>query len=89
MPFGSAPRRLPTILPLLALLIFSGCQKPTPSTDAQASAHGPLQKTAKVSAPAEADIFVDEARLAKPYAIIGGTVKNVGPQKLERLSVEI
>lgn len=89
MPFDLTPRRLNAILPLLALLIFSGCQKRTPSADAQASASSPSVKTAKVSAPAEADIFVDEARLAKPYAIIAGTVKNVRPEKLEKLSVEI
>ena len=89
MPFGLVPRRLSAILPLPALLIFSGCQKHTPSADVQASAPGPVVKTSKVSAPAEADVYVDEARLAKPYAIIGGTVRNVGPEKLEKLSVEI
>jgi hypothetical protein len=84
MPFGSAPRSLPLTLSLLALLLFSGCQKNTPSAHVQPS--GPA---AKVSATPEADIYVDEAMLAKPYAIIGGTVRNVGPEKLEKLSVEI
>jgi hypothetical protein len=32
---------------------------------------------------------VDEPRLAKPYAVIGGLVQNVGQQKLEQLSVLI
>lgn len=58
-----------------------------PAAD-QAPAAGSV-KTTKVSAPAEAEIYVDEAMLAKPYAIIGGAVKNVGPQRLEKLSVEI
>src|SRR5437762_1006846 len=89
MPFGLAPRRLSLILSLLAPLIFSGCQKRTPSADAQASASGPAVKTSKVSATPEADVYVDEAKLAKPYAIIGGTVRNIGPLKLENLSVEI
>jgi len=89
MPFGLVPLRLSAILSLLALLIFSGCQKHTPSADAQASAPGPVVKTSKVSTPAEADVYLDEARLSKPYAIIGGTVRNVGPEKLEKLSVEI
>jgi hypothetical protein len=89
MPFGLAARSLSITLPLLALLIFSGCQKQTPAADIQASAPGSAAKAPKVSAPPEADILVDEARLAKPYAIIGGTVRNVGPEKLEKLSVEI
>ncbi|HEX8560538.1 MAG TPA: hypothetical protein VF668_20755 [Pyrinomonadaceae bacterium] len=38
---------------------------------------------------AEANIFVDEAMLATPYAIIGGAVENVGGRTLEDLSVEI
>jgi len=88
MPFRPAPRRLSASLPLLALLIFSGCQKSSPPAADQASAANHV-KTAKVSAPAEAEIYADEAMLAKPYAIIGGAVKNVGPQRLEKLSVEI
>lgn len=86
MPFVLAPRSLSLTLSLTALLIFSGCQKQTPPAGAKASA--PL-KTANVSATPEAYVYVDEAMLAKPYAIIGGTVKNVGPAKLEKLSVEI
>lgn len=37
----------------------------------------------------EANIFIDEIRLAKPYAIIGGTVENVGSVKLEKLSIDL
>jgi hypothetical protein len=37
----------------------------------------------------EANVYVDEAMLARPYAIIGGTVENVGAKRLEKLSVEI
>jgi hypothetical protein len=88
MPFPSAPRRLSASLPLLALLIFSGCQKSTPPAADQSRTAKPV-KTTKVSAPAEAEIYSDEAMLSKPYAIIGGKVKNVGPQRLEKLSVEI
>jgi hypothetical protein len=87
-PFRPAPRRLSASLPLLVLLIFSGCQNRTPPPADQVSAAGSV-KTTKVSAPAEAEIFVDEAMLAKPYALIGGTVKNIGPRRLEKLSVEI
>jgi hypothetical protein len=35
------------------------------------------------------EIFVDEAMLRKPHAILGGTLKNVGREKLENLSLEI
>ena len=68
--------------------MFSGCQKSTSPAADQAPAASSV-KTIKVSAPAQAEIYVDEAMLAKPYAIIGGTVKNVGSQRLEKLSVEI
>lgn len=88
MPFPSAPRRLSVGLLLLALLIFPGCQKSTPPAADQAPVSKPF-KTTKVSAPAEAEVYADEAMLSKPYAIIGGKVKNVGPQRLEKLSVEI
>lgn len=88
MPFPLAPRRLYISLSLLALLIFSGCQRQTPPSADQASAPKSV-RTSKVSAAPEADIYVDEALLAKPYAIIGGTVRNVGAERLEKLSVEI
>jgi hypothetical protein len=88
MPYCPAPLRPSAGLILLALLISPGCQKRTPPAAGQAPAAGP-SKTSKVSAPPEADVFVDEAMLAKPYAIIGGTVKNVGARRLEKLSVEI
>src|SRR5438270_395635 len=88
MSFRLAARRPSIILSLPALLIFSGCQRPTPPTADQASAPNSV-RTLKISAPSEADVYVDEALLAKPYAIIGGTVRNVGAQRLERLSVEI
>src|SRR5437588_12962171 len=88
--FRIATRRLSTILSLslLTSLIFSGCQKHTPPAADQASTRD-SGRMSKVSASNEADIFVDENMLAKPYAIIGGTVRNRGLEKLEKLSVEI
>src|SRR5689334_20439561 len=72
-------------LSVLLLTFFSGCQASV--------SKGYVSDTAKPQAeaqpPAEANVFVDEARLSKPYAIIGGTVENVGGAKLEALSVEI
>jgi hypothetical protein len=73
----------------LTLSALSGCRQ-TPV--GQASGDASAQKTAQTrpAAPApEANIFVDEAMLAKPYAIIGGAVENIGAQRLEKLSVEI
>jgi hypothetical protein len=88
MPFPLAPRRLYVSLSLLPLLIFSGCQERTPPSADRASAPKSV-RTSKVSAPTEAYVYVDEAMLAKPYAIIGGTVRNNGLKRLENLSVEI
>jgi hypothetical protein len=85
----------PTATCLLAVSVFtlsllSGCQL---SSNAPTAGQASEPKTAQnrplnVAAP-EANIFVDEAMLAKPYAIIGGAVENIGSQKLEKLSVEI
>jgi hypothetical protein len=77
------------VLVLCPLLLSAAC-KGTPHAPGGAAAvnrNAPAQ--AKAAPTPEANIFVDEPRLAKPYAVIGGTVKNVGPQKLERLSVQV
>ena len=74
---------------LLTLSALSGCQNSSverPSGDASE------QKTAQtrpVAPTPEANIFADEAMMAKPYAIIGGAVENISGQRLEKLSVEI
>ncbi|MGB8506792.1 MAG: hypothetical protein WCD76_00170 [Pyrinomonadaceae bacterium] len=34
-------------------------------------------------------MFVDEAMLKKPYAVIGGVVQNIGVEKLDNMSLEI
>lgn len=86
---------LPTATCLLAVSAFtlsllSGCQL---SSNAPTAGQASEPKTAQnrplnVAAP-EANIFVDEALLAKPYAIIGGAVENISSQKLEKIFVEI
>ncbi len=68
---------------LLPLLIFSGCQK-TPDAPKQKA-----QATPPPKPEPQAHVFVDEAMLARPYAIIGGSVQNVGKERLEKLSVEV
>jgi hypothetical protein len=74
---------------VLTLCALAGCQK---ASDVSQSAEASGTKTAQtrpVAPTPEANIFVDEAMLAKPYAIIGGAVENIGAQRLEKLSVEI
>jgi hypothetical protein len=74
---------------VLTLSALSGCQKTSVERPSGATS---AQKTAQTrpAAPApEANIFADEAMMAKPYAIIGGAVENVSAQRLEKLSVEI
>lgn len=75
---------------VLTLPAISGCRQ-NPATPTSADASAPrITETRPASAPTpEANIFVDEAMLAKPYAIIGGAVENIGAQRLEKLSVEI
>jgi hypothetical protein len=73
---------------LVPLLLFSGCQTRTQSNAVRSSGPTPEKVESKTPPPA-ANIFVDDAMLAKPYAIIGGTVENIGGERLENLSVEI
>jgi hypothetical protein len=80
----SAALRPAHMLTLLPFLILAGCHS---APDAQQQKAAQATPTPKPSP--EAHIFVDEARLAKPYAIVGGSVQNVGNERLEKLSVEI
>jgi hypothetical protein len=88
-PFGIS-RRFFITLPFLAVLLFSGCQqkKAAPARETKTATASQTPSPATQPAP-EANVYVDEAMLAKPYAIIGGTVENVGAERLEKLSVEI
>lgn len=74
----------------LTLFALSGCQRsPNAAPEKAASESKAAQnRPASVVTP-EANVFVDEPMLARPYAVIGGAVENVGSQKLEKLSVEI
>jgi hypothetical protein len=84
-------RQFLTTLPVLAALLFSGCQqkKAEPAVARETKTATATQSPTATQPAPEANIYVDEARLAKPYAIIGGTVENVGAERLEQLSVEI
>src|ERR1051326_1208628 len=80
----SAKRKPALTLILIPFLILSGCQNAPDSQKQKAAQATPTPKPEP-----QAHVFVDEAMLAKPYAIIGGSVQNVGKEKLENLSVEI
>lgn len=77
--------RWPTLtFALLPLLLCSGCQTADRAKQQKTAQAAPTPKPEP-----EAHIFIDEAMLAKPFAILGGAVENVGPEKLEELSIEI
>ena len=70
----------------ISVLALQGCGQPSSE---RTSGAAPVPRTPQVAPSPEANIYVDEAMLAKPYAIIGGAVENIGSQRLEKLSVEI
>ena len=77
------------LLILSSTLLIAACQSPQKARG-RASAADQNGSAAQKAAPTpEANILVDEPRLVKPYAVIGGTVQNVGQQRLEKLSVLI
>jgi hypothetical protein len=57
----------------------------------QAQSSGPVQQAASISpkAPPQALILVDEALLQGANTVLGGTVRNIGNEKLAGLSVEL
>jgi hypothetical protein len=74
------------LLILSLTLLIAACQSPQTARDGAA---GQNKAAPKVAPTPEANILVDEPRLVKPYALVGGTVQNVGQQRLEKLSVLI
>lgn len=65
-----------------ALPLIAGCEGAPPVQPAA------REKASQPPAP-EVHVLVDEAMLRKPHAILGGTVENVGGERLENLSVEL
>jgi hypothetical protein len=72
-----------------APFLLAGCGTRASSGGTKASATPAPSKQTQTQTPPGANIYVDEAMLSKPYAVIGGTVENVSGEKLENLSVEI
>jgi hypothetical protein len=73
-----------TLALLLPFPVLSGCQKAREAPQKKAAQATPTPKPEP-----RAHVFVDEALLAKPYAIIGGAVQNVGKERLEKLAVQV
>ena len=80
----TAGRKSALTLTLLPFLILSGCQKAPDAAPQKAAQPTPTPKPEP-----QAHVFVNEALLAKPYAVIGGMVQNVGKERLEKLSVQV
>lgn len=74
------------LLVLSLTILIAACQGPQTARDGAAKQNTTAPKAAPTP---EANILVDEPRLVKPYALVGGTVQNVGQQRLEKLSVLI
>ena len=75
------------MLILSLTFLIAACQSPQKADSGRAADR--KAPAPKVAPTPEANILVDEPRLVKPHALIGGTVRNVGRQKLEKLSVLI
>lgn len=77
---------------LTAVSAFSACRdsgtasRPQPS---QQQKGAESKQTAQQQQAPQVQIFADEAMLRKPYAVLGGTVRNVGAEKLGGLVIEL
>lgn len=83
-----APRALCSLLILFALVpSLSSCS----SSESAKGEIDEAQYNAErdVELAPEAKIFVDDAMLKRPHAILGGTVMNVGSEKLTDLRIEL
>jgi hypothetical protein len=88
--YRSAFLKLASALVLTLFATLSACQSSQTASKSQARE----QKGGQAKAPAqqptpEVQIIADEAMLRKPYAVIGGSVQNVGREKLSGLVVEM
>ncbi len=79
-----------TYLFVLSVLLLNGCQRAADTRQArETSATKSDKAAAAVAQTPDVEVFVDEAMLRKPHAVLGGTLKNVGTEKLENLSLEL
>lgn len=78
------------LLSAFGVFTFAACGGGAPSSKEPRKQAEPAAATKAQAAPVpEVEIRVDEAMLRKPHAILGGTIKNVGGERLENLVVEM
>ncbi len=88
--YRSAFLKLPSALLLTAFAALSACQSSQTASKSQGveKTGGQARTPAQQPTPG-VQIFSDEAMLRKPYAVLGGTVQNVGGERLSGLVVEL
>lgn len=77
---------------LTALAALSACRDSGTTSQSHASRTqkgAETKQAAQQPQPPLVQIFADEAMLRKPYAVIGGTVRNVGAERLGGLVIEL
>ena len=88
----SVNRKLWPALLLTAVAAFPACRDAGTASRSQPSQQqrgaGSRQAAQQQQAP-QVQIFADEAMLRKPHAVLGGTVRNVGAEKLAGLVIEL
>lgn len=81
-------RKALTFQLILSCLLLTGCQRSADTRRETGETKIDRTSLAVAKAPG-VEILVDEAMMRKPHAILGGTVKNIGTEKLENLTLEI
>lgn len=79
--------RICTLCCASALPLLAGCGGAPPRQEA-ARPTGAAQAPARTAAP-EVHVVVDEAMRQRPHAVLGGSVENIGGERLEDVSVEL
>jgi hypothetical protein len=88
----SVNRKLWPTLFLTAVAAFSACRDAGTASRSQPSQKqkgAESKQAAQQQQAPQVQIFADEAMLRKPYAVLGGTVRNVGAEKLGGLVIEL
>jgi hypothetical protein len=81
--------KLTSALLLTVFAVLSACQSSQTVSRSRAVEQKGGQAKAPAQPPPEVQIYADEAMLRKPYAVLGGSVQNVGTERLTGLVVEM